>query len=380
MEKFKPMLIDLPPDDAALAYERRLVDGVALWEPFIASLRRDSRRVYSGVDLDVPLWNVLATTALDDRTELAAISGIETAHRSGVHRLQTRALDADDLDYLGAVLGLSMDRHQLRDLIFESHEWQTVEADDVESALSRAIESVEEFADRLGMPRTESSRSLRIGPKREGAIRLGYSPSIMCAPLHLSVLDGSLADAGVDVQFGPDITVERTARLSVTDRQEVIRLMRDAPNSPASVILVCGQKVEQRLREVAKSVNLRTEPKSAQGVLQELYELDLVPRSVFTGASFILTARIAVQHESQENAAELDARYALAQISRFMQWSSDLLAASVSLCTRCQAPLEQDLTFCPSCGLEQSMNCQKCGSEWLAKARFCGTCGASRNN
>ena len=368
--------VDLRPGDAVKAFEMGLVDGVSLWEPFASqAVHLGGQTLFTGEDLPVPLWNLLVGSNGTNGRVSGSLEQLVEAHKAGCHKLASRDSTIDEacLDYLGAVLRLESGPDAARKMLLDEHEWPIAsEPPDLSAALYQA----NTFLDSIGLTRSGQSASPKKSVETLGGLTLGYSPSIMCAPMHIATYFDELTKNQLRVHFAMDAVIERTARLEPRARTLCLELARRT-DDPDAVVVICGARVEQALRAVSASLGLGPGAKSTLGLCSDLFEMGVLPGSVYVAATHIWSLRTTTQHGTGEPVEPAEAKTALRELVAVLEWGQDTKGRNLGACTRCGKVSQRSGAYCTNCGHAFQSSCKGCGSGLEVGARFCGSCGRS---
>ena len=214
--------LDLSPADAVRAFEVGLVDAVSIWEPFAGKVEAAGGETrFDSASAEVPMFNVLAASDASVRAKPSALRQLASAHSAAVATIR-QGLSEESTDYLRAVLDLPLGHEEFITLLNHEHEWPdspALDGDDLPDDLVESAHEATRFlrAARLTPPGGEVEALERSALGRHGrrqeTLSLGYSDSLMCAPLHIARHDGHLGENGMDVIQDQEPVVERLARL-----------------------------------------------------------------------------------------------------------------------------------------------------------------------
>ena len=248
--------LDLSPADAVRAFEVGLVDAVSIWEPFAGKVEAAGGETrFDSAAAEVPMFNVLAASDASVRAKPSALRQLASAHSAAVATIR-QGLSEESTDYLRAVLDLPLGHEEFITLLNHEHEWPDSPALDGDDLPDDLVESAHEAmrflrAARLTPPGGEVEALERSALGRHGrrqeTLSLGYSDSLMCAPLHIARHDGHLGENGMDVIQDQEPVVERLARLPEPLRRAARETIEFVGTQPAVATMACGRVLERVL-------------------------------------------------------------------------------------------------------------------------------------
>jgi len=387
------VFVNLAPADQLKAFEFGFVDGVSTWEPYTSRIQGTEHVVvHTAADDSIPHFNLLCadeSALTPDRRDL--LDGFLEAHRAGVRLLHDDG-GARALDYVLTVLGVGLPQREYRRVLQERYRWPLddfLEGVPADHRIGDAIAAASEFLRATGMvpdlaPRplyptptatgggTVSEPSM-TPPRREGALRVGYTDSVMCAPFFAAQAAGVFEDAGFLIARDAIRNVERVALLDGSMQADLALIRRLIDDEPELAVLRVGQINERILTELFERSFRRSAPMPISKTLARLAESGALPAVIATSSDWIRRVRNEAKSAQGRTGFEI-AHRAYEHLLDVVEWEQQSRTEGVLRCGECSDPVEAPWQNCPRCGARLEPSCEVCEEPVRHEWNFCPGC------
>jgi len=385
------VFVNLSPPDQLKAFEFGFVDGVSTWEPYTSRIQGTEHAVvHTAADDSIPHFNLLCANEpalTPDRREM--IEDFLQAHRTGV-RLLHDDRGGRALDYVLTVLGVGLPQREYRDILKERYRWPLdhfLDGVPPDHRIGDAIEAASEFLRATGMVPELAPQPLYPVPmgdgtagehaessaRPEGALRVGYTDSVMCAPFFAAQAAGIFEDAGFLIARDAIRNVERVALLDESMQTDLALIRRLIDDEPELAVLRIGQINERVLVDIFERSFRRSAPTPISKTLARLAESAALPAVIATSSDWIRRVRNEAKSAQGRTGAEI-AHRAYEHLLDVVEWEQQTREERILRCGECSDPVEAPWKNCPRCGARLEPSCEACEQSVRHEWNFCPSC------
>ncbi|WP_157977476.1 DUF4145 domain-containing protein [Streptomyces triticisoli] len=383
-----PVFVDLPPIDQVLAFKAGFIDGISCWEPFTTmAVRIGGKRVFTARDSNRQL-NLLCVSSDAAREKAAAVHSLLQTHIDATRKLSA-GVSASELHFLQGVFGEGLSYTECDSILRHRIEWVDPSDVPVEQEREEIVNSLQAAWDFLtasglfagNMPNlsealvtldysTQGTPALQEGH----ALRVGYSDSIMCAPILLGRHSRLFSENGLDDTDSESRIVERVAALNDEYRKALRSIRSLLSTEPELAVVKAGKIIEQEMLELYERSFNRTPPKVISATIQEFSQLGMMPTRVAAAAHWLRNLRNDSAHRGREAVQYAETAYVVTV--DILEWLQRERPQQTLRCSRCAKHIEDSSWIaCPHCGQLRRRDCEACGEQIQATWKACPHCG-----
>ncbi|MCM2577564.1 DUF4145 domain-containing protein [Streptomyces meridianus] len=383
----EPVFVDLPPNDQVMAFKAGFIDGIACWEPYTTlAVRLGGERVLTGRESGNQL-NLVCASSEALRERAPALRALLRTHDQATHKLND-GVSRSELHFLQGVFGDSLSQSECEVILRDGIEWAdsaesspTGRRDEITASLRASRDflvsaglisgNLPDLADAVAHLGDEAESE---DPDRARTLRLGYSDSIMCAPILLGRHARLFRANGLDDTDSESRIVERIAALD-EDYRKALRSIRTLISpEPELAVMKAGKIVEQELADFYERCFDRTPPRAISGAIDELSRFGVMPTRAAAAAHWLRNLRNDSAHRGREAVQYAETAYRLTV--EILEWLQQETAQQLPRCARCGRAIEDDSwVACPHCAQVRRRDCGACGEPVQASWKACPHCG-----
>ncbi|MFH8926303.1 DUF4145 domain-containing protein [Streptomyces pristinaespiralis] len=384
-----PVYVDLPPNDQVMAFEAGFIDAVSCWEPFTTmAVRLGGKRVFTGEDSGSQL-NLLCVSSDTAQEKPAAVRALVKTH-DDVSRKLRLGVSSRELHFLQGVFADALSITDCERIFRDGIEW--VESTSASTAQTRdeitaSLRSSWDFLVSTGlysgnMPDLSAAlepldeRVDHTTADERSTLRLGYSDSIMCAPILLGRHARLFMANGLDDTDSDSRIIERVAALGDEYRQALRSIRSLLAVEPELAVVKAGKVIEQELADFYERCFDRVPPKAISSAIEELSKFGVMPTRVTAAAHWLRNLRNDSAHRGREAVQYAETAYGLTV--EILEWLHQELPRLLLRCTRCGRTIEDsNWVACPHCGQLRRRSCGSCREPIQASWKACPHCGCA---
>ncbi|MFD4858777.1 DUF4145 domain-containing protein [Streptomyces atratus] len=382
-----PVFVDLPPNDQIMAFKAGFIDGISCWEPFTSmAVRLGGTRIFTAEDSGTQL-NLLCVSSEAERSKTTALRSFLRAHSDATRKLQS-GLSANELHFLQGVFGEGLTHAECDNILRNGIEWVDTASEPTDQSREEIVRSLRASWDFLissglfagNMPILQESLAPldnSDAPSSDTSkLRLGYSDSIMCAPILIGRHSRLFTANGLDDTDSESRVIERVASLDEEYRKALRSIRSLLTREPELAVIKAGKTVEQELAELYERSFGRVPPKAISGAIQEFSDTGIMPTRIAAAAHWLRNLRNDSAHRGREAVQYAETAYNVTV--DILEWLQRERPLQLLRCTRCAREIEDaNWIACPLCGQLRRRDCHECGKRIQASWKACPHCGHS---
>ena len=365
------------------------VDAISCWEPHArVAEQRGFRRLYNATELPTPSYNFLCATEKFIQDFPKGVRALAAAHKSGVRLI----LDEDDNDfaeYLATVFEASLPPQDFLAILKNHYTWcheTFFSPPDVSHPVWSSLRASELFLRHTNQIQNDSKLAEAFGSVPDmgnwpDSISVGYSDSLMCAPLHAAISADGLTAEGLRQDASTRLTSERIAQLEPIKRRTLSRaqqLLLDFDVRPA--VLSIGTLHEAVISQLYQQAFTSQPPSTTYAQLGKLDKEHVLPPRMLAGAHFIRSLRNAATHDPDHAVSREDGLRALDVLIDIVEFGAGLPRPVITNCSNCSQALRSEWLACPFCGAAGALLCAQCNQPLRQNWLCCPACGTRTQN